>query len=398
MATLAASLAGVSAASAQTAGAPIDFRDPLLPIAASETKRGTQMDFSEPDSARLFRLTTAADFVAERKRAYRLAYPGFVVPGAVDDFNMTDADSLGARWHQRQAADRDRSRKANVAMGIRGDAGRYPLSGTDPKPEAAVFNEEIATADFEASLDISLGAADHEIGVLLRANAPDLAGLRDRDRGPVDQWDKNSFYFAAATATQVTVHKRVPGKAAAPLVARTVAAKEKFRLRFVAFGKSLRVYRDDELVAEAEDAEPLTGRYAGIVGLKATASAASFDNFRVAPYFGELPARQFAAACIKFRGPNVHHQPLYFEHRAMERHGHHLGNFAQPFIAHGLFFADFLFAPASMLTTHPGCCTSGDLFARPGDLVPFQITPPILDRKAKFLNLALFGALGFIVP
>jgi hypothetical protein len=275
--------------------------------------------------------------------------------------------------------------------------GQYPyIMKPGVQPEGAVFIEPLINPDMEVSLDINLGNPTNEFGVLLRANVPDVIPGAKRTEEIVDQLKINSFYFAVASADRVELQRLDSGKPTR-LKSISVPPKLVFRLTVSAFGDKITVSRDGQELFYVIDST-LTGKNAGIVGLKAEGEPVRFDNFVARGYGGQFMTRAWAASMYKWVGPNVHYNPLYFEQRTLERHGQHWGNIAQPFVSHGLFVVDFFFWPASIGTTRPYEVFSADFYARPGDIIPFQLTPPAFNYKGIAFQLAVAGLVAAGVP
>jgi hypothetical protein len=259
-----------------------------------------------------------------------------------------------------------------------------------------VFADPLVTPDFEVGVDINLGNPNNEFGLLFRAKGPDNLVAGAAAGVVVDQIKINSFYFAVVRADRVELQKLVEGTPTR-LKSLSIPPKTVFRLAVRALGDQIRVLRDGEEILAHSDGT-LTGKHVGVVGLKSEGEPVRFKRFSARGYGGEFQIRSYAASLLQYRGPNVHHNPLYFEQRGLERHGHHLGNLAQPFISHGLFLVDAGLWPMSIMTTKPWECLSGDLYARPGDLVPFQLTPPAVSAQGVALEIGVIAAFAAMVP
>jgi len=70
----------------------------------------------------------------------------------------------------------------------------------------------------------------------------------------------------------------------------------------------------------------------------------------------------------------------------------------QPFIAHGLFFVDMALLPASLGRSSPGECYASDLYARPGDLVPFYTSIPQPTWKSFLYEGGVLTSIFLIAP
>ena len=89
--------------------------------------------------------------------------------------------------------------------------------------------------------------------------------------------DDNNHYYVALFRDRAAIRKRVNGvHSSIKQVPFTVSPTAAYRVRFEAIGSSLRLYINDQLVAEGVDATLATGRY-GLITFNATAD---FDTFR----------------------------------------------------------------------------------------------------------------------
>lgn len=348
----------------------------------------------------MFTLQTAGAIIDNKQSEISRDSKGDVLPlpGPSDRFNTSNSDRLGRLWLEASTVDRGFGKSVSGSLGIVNEMGRYPTKdGVKPVPTAAVMNEYLSTSDMSVSLDVNLGASTNEFGVILRARSADVETPRDaKDQTTYDFHSTGEFYGVTATADTVRLRRMQKG-VITPIKEQKVASKTFFRLTVQAVGKTFQVFRDSELVLTAED-DAFTGHYAGVVGVNANSGPVVFDNYEARPYAGAFAPRMWAQSVHFHRGPNVHYNTLYFEQRALERHGHHLGNIVQPFIAHGLFFVDVALLPASLGRSSPGECWASELYARPGELVPFYTKVPDFTAKSLLYEGAALSAIFLIAP
>jgi hypothetical protein len=378
--------------------ASAQVRQPLVDVDPSQTR--LQINIEPPNREQLFKLQTAGAIIDVKQSELSKDSRGEVLPtpGPVDRWTMPNSERLGRLWNESVLIDRGFGRAIPGVMGVVNEMGRYPFKeGVKPGPAVAVMNEYLPATDMQAAVDASLAAPGNEFGVVVRAKTPEVEVPRGAKDGDVYHLVNTGDYYAAtATADRVELRRVEKGKIT---VLKTQALPQKtiFRLTVRALGNSLRVYRDAEEVLVAEDGA-FVGHYAGVIGVKADGGPVLFDNFEARSYAGEFEPRLWAGSTRFYRGPNVHYNTLYFEQRALERHGHHLGNLFQPFIAHGLFFVDMALLPASLGRSSPGECYASDLYARPGDLVPFYTHIPQPTAKGLLYEAGVLTTIFLIAP
>jgi hypothetical protein len=359
-----------------------------------------KIDIEPPTRQQLFQLQTAGTIIDVKQAEISKDSRGEVLPlpGPTDRFNVPNTDRLGRLWLEATIIDRGFGKSIPGSLGVVNQMGRYPTKdGVKPAPTGAVMNEYLSSEDMSVSLDIDLGAPTNEFGVIVRAKSAEVEAPRGaRDNAVFDFHSTGEFYGVTATADKVQLRRAEKGKITL-IKDQVVAPKTKFHLTVRALGKTFQVYRDGELVLTAED-DAFTGHYAGVIGVNANAGPVTFDNYEARSYAGEFLPRMWAASTTLYRGPNVHYNTLYFEQRALERHGHHFGNLFQPFIAHGLFFVDAALLPASLGRSSPWECYASELYARPGDLVPFYTSVPQFTVKSLIYEGAFLSAIFLMAP
>jgi hypothetical protein len=403
---------------------------PALRPATPAAKQDPPPDFEEqvtqikiaiepPTRAQLFNLQTASAIIDNkyteraqdhlkgrqaRERALGAPQedPALPMPGPMDRFNVPNQERLGKLWYEAVTITRE-SRTYGAftthTMGVANGMGRYPYKDgpAAPPTSAAVLDEYLPPTDMQVGVDINLSKPENEFGVVVRARTAQVDVPQGAEIGQRFYYvNTGEFYSVTAAADRVELRRHEKGKVTV-VKSQQVPAKTIFRLTVRALGPQFRVYRDADEVLVAEDAT-LTGHFAGVIGVKAAGAPVLFDNFEARGYAGEFLPRLWARSTRLHRGPNVHYNTLYFEQRALERHGHHLGNLFQPFIAHGLFFVDVALLPMSLGRSSPDECYASELYARPGDLVPFYLNCPQPTAKGLLYEAGLLTTIFLIAP
>ena len=93
------------------------------------------------------------------------------------------------------------------------------------------------------------------------------------------------------------------------------------------------------------------------------------DNQRFSP-------RQWKPITLAWKASELHHHPLYFEDAELERYGHTLGAFAQPFKSGAHFFLNIAVAPYNMALEDPKDLRYALGYYRPGSSAP-RLIPAI---------------------
>ena len=373
----------VQALAGRDAAQPFDDEDDVF-----------RVESKPPTRERLFKLRSTVDAFKSYEAEFRERDPDqtFLFPTSYDDFDDADSATLSSMWFGNRETGKKGSREDlghKGEMGIKGKAGIYP---TGSPTEVAILNQSIDSTDMEAWVDIDLGGPNGRFGIVFRALEP-LEFDNDSDHAKV-----NSFQYVVAGADSVTAGESISGKRRVLKTAR-IAPRTKFRLTVRAFGDEVVVLRDDDEILRAKAMPIEEGEFAGLIGLASDTPPVTFDNFRAKRYGGVFAPRAYAQSASIFEGPNVHYNPLYFEQVALERYGQHLGNWFQPWIAHGLFFVDVLACPYSIGKSPPWAVHSGEGYFKPGDpVLPFKLLPPPTD-KGGYVTQAVAMALTFaIIP
>lgn len=132
------------------------------------------------------------------------------------------------------------------------------LTGTPRAVNGAPTRDQIVSAIVQPTA-FRAGVADAFVGLMAR------------------HVDDNNHYYVALFRDRVALRKRVNGvHSSIKQVPFAVTPGSAYRVRFQAIGSSLRLYIDDQLVAEGVDATLATGRY----GLITFNASADFDTFR----------------------------------------------------------------------------------------------------------------------
>ena len=128
----------------------------------------------------------------------------------------------------------------------------------------------------------------------------------------------------------------------------------------------------------------------------------------VTPTKGEFPKmcpmdpnfkpRSFAPLCFTWKASGLCHKPLYFEDVQLERYGHSLGPWVQPFASAAHFFLTVPALPYLMGLKTPDECVYTLGYYRPGSCAPYMLDPlPISIRAALFEGAAIAGGV-LIIP
>jgi len=132
-------------------------------------------------------------------------------------------------------------------------------------------------------------------------------------------------------------------------------------------------------------------------------------NTSITPSEGDLPhdcpltdavfqPRSFAPTTYTWTASGLCHKPLYFEDVQLERYGHMLGPWVQPFASGAHFFLTIPVLPYKMGLTPPNECLYTLGYYRPGNCAPDLVDPlPLSVRAALFEAGAWVGGV-FIIP
>lgn len=350
-----------------------------------------KVESKPPTRDRLFSLGSEAYFLGNIEREFKQQDPGqiFLLPAPIDTFDGPNEPTLGPLWFQNRVSGTGRdSSDRRGEFRVQDGRGVFPVGA---KPEAAIMNQTVGSNDMIVSLDMVLGSGDSSMGLVFRAKDPNI-WIDD-----VDQIKANSFYYATATTSSITLGIRDEGKDKV-LSSVTVDSKTAFKLSAAIYGDDIVVYRDGQEVLRFKD-DTLEGTFVGIIGLISKGEPSSFDFFDAVRYGGPFNPRTFAASASIFRGPNVHYRPLYFEQVALERWGQSYGNIPQPFIAQAMFYIDLIFIPYSIGKNPPWVCHSGQCLPKPGDIVlPYKLLLPYPDAHGILLQTSAMGLWFSLIP
>ncbi|MEN6407030.1 MAG: hypothetical protein ABFC77_11230 [Thermoguttaceae bacterium] len=128
----------------------------------------------------------------------------------------------------------------------------------------------------------------------------------------------------------------------------------------------------------------------------------------ITPSEGDLPhdcplagaafrGRNFAPITYTWTASGLCHKPLYFEDVQLERYGHMVGPWVQPFASGAHFFLTFPILPYKMGLELPNECIYTLGYYRPGDCAPYLFDPlPLSVRGALFEAGAWVGGVAMI--
>jgi hypothetical protein len=104
------------------------------------------------------------------------------------------------------------------------------------------------------------------------------------------------------------------------------------------------------------------------------------------PLIGEaFQQRSFSPVTVTWTASSLCHKPLYFEDVQLERYGHAVGPWVQPFASAANFFATFPILPYKMGLETPDECLYTLGYYRPGSCAPYLFDPiPLSVRGALF--------------
>ena len=355
------------------------------------TSRVFQASTEPPTREELFSISGEDDLLRRIEEEYRANEDKdpqpFVLPYSVDRFNQPDLETLGPLWRQ----GRDVNNFRIGQMRVRDQVGVYP-AGADP--ELAVLGLTIGGKDMYVAVSTRV-APGAVFGVAVRCQDVNPgSGL-----GASGQLENNRFYYAVVDGGQVRFGKHKDGKDR-DLRTAALPGDRTVRLAVSAFGDEFVIFAGDaEIMRVSDSDDELDGQYAGVIGFMSGDEPTLLDDFVALPYGGPLMPRRFAATTRSFEAPAVHHGPLYFEQKALERFGHSLGNLPQPLIAHSLVFVDLIALPYSIAKSPPWQIQTAAGMPRPGDVVlPFRLFPPRPDKQGVTAQTALTVLAFALIP
>lgn len=115
---------------------------------------------------------------------------------------------------------------------------------------------------------------------------------------------------------------------------------------------------------------------------------------------GHLPyvSRTSPESVYAWEATKFAHRPLYFEDPTLERYGHTLPPYLQPFTSIGKFGAQVVFLPYQMAIAPPCSDVSPLGWYAPGDYVPFRLFQPPLSAKGAAVEAATILGVGYATP
>ena len=129
----------------------------------------------------------------------------------------------------------------------------------------------------------------------------------------------------------------------------------------------------------------------------------------IAPSSGELPQncpwggeqfqpRSWSPVTFTWTASALCHHPLYFEDVQLERYGHAVGPWLQPFASAALFYLTIPILPYKMGLELPDECMYSLGYYRPGDCAPYMIDPLPISIRAGLFEAGAWVAGAAIVP
>lgn len=267
----------------------------------------------------------------------------FLVPEAAESWNAANRATLGPRWVQAPIRPQQDIQKF-VELRTENQQGVAPPGVTE---QIAIFDYPITDAQMEITIRVRLDQAQSNIGIVYTASVPRplAAGelLRPERAGFVVLFrDKVVRGRLQESRLVIDSEQKLADRGGSQFSVRT--SEE----RVIA-------YRDGEEILN-EPAESPAGRYTGIIVIGPQPGAASFDDYRIDEDSETAPARAVPGSAIAYSGANVWRNPTYFDQRLLEVQGQPRPQVLQAPLAHGLFWADALLAPVSMMVHPPWQC------------------------------------------
>ncbi len=129
----------------------------------------------------------------------------------------------------------------------------------------------------------------------------------------------------------------------------------------------------------------------------------------IAPSPGELPKdcpwggepfqpRCWSPVTFTWTASALCHHPLYFEDVQLERYGHAVGPWAQPFASAALFYLTLPILPYKMGLELPDECMYTLGYYRPGDCAPYMLDALPLSIRAGLFEVGAWVAGAAIIP
>jgi hypothetical protein len=123
------------------------------------------------------------------------------------------------------------------------------------------------------------------------------------------------------------------------------------------------------------------------------------DLPRDCPWGGEsFQPRAWAPVTFTWTASALCHKPLYFEDVQLERYGHMLGPWVQPFASGAHFFLTVPILPYKMGLELPNECMYTLGYYRPGSCTPYMLDPIPLSIRAGLFEAGAWVAGAAIIP
>ena len=123
------------------------------------------------------------------------------------------------------------------------------------------------------------------------------------------------------------------------------------------------------------------------------------DLPRDCPWGGEdFRPRSWAPVTFSWTASGLCHHPLYFEEVQLERYGHALGPWVQPFASGAHFFLTVPILPYKMGLELPDECIYTLGYYRPGSCAPYMLDPIPLSIRAGLFEAGAWVAGAAIIP
>jgi hypothetical protein len=120
---------------------------------------------------------------------------------------------------------------------------------------------------------------------------------------------------------------------------------------------------------------------------------------RDCPWGGEnFQSRAWGQVTFTWTASGLCHHPLYFEEIQVERYGHTLGPWMQPFASGAHFFLTLPILPYKMGLELPNECMYTLGYYRPGDCAPYMIDPLPLSIRAGLFEAGAWIGGAAIIP
>jgi hypothetical protein len=365
-------------------------RERLLPgtLTALQLEGVPTPKTAPPTREEIFELGSEDQILRNIEKQYSAEF--FLYPGTADRFNA-DRPGLGGMWLVNPLA--GEIDPARSTLSVKNQKGMHVAGG---QPELAVINLPVAARGVVVAADVELGGPRNEFGLAFRGTLD--PSDKEGTVGILNRQDRiRGFLYVVASPTSIRIGSMTDGKPT-PIKTVAVESKNSFNLAVTVVQRSLKVFRDNAEVASV-DVPDGRGRYAGLFAVSAVDGPNRFDNFVAMRYGGVYQPRQYPVTTLMYKSANVHHRPLYFEQRSLERYGHHVGNAFQPFLAVGNFYVDLLALPYSIGKSPPWQLQNDEGLPPAGvPVLPFTGYAPVWDRDGVWTEIGV-AALSFsLIP